>query len=236
MNLRCRRTAPPVDPGPLQQAAANVRRFDWIVFASANGVDALFDAVGTADARSSGEKATALAGLPKIAAVGARTAERVRARGVDVALVPEEFKAEALVGALTSRATLAGAGVLLPRSEIGRESLADGLRAAGAIVTEVIAYRTIADGTGHEAVAVPELLARREFDAVTFTSGSAVANFAQVHGPRAIELLRQTVVAVIGPVTADAARKLGIQVQVQPATYTMASMVGALGAYFTSNP
>ena len=82
---------------------------------------------------------------PKVAAVGSRTADRLRSRGVDVAVVPDEFTAEALVRTLTSQATVRGARVLLPRSEIGRDVIAEGLRAAGAIVTDVIAYRTVAE-------------------------------------------------------------------------------------------
>jgi uroporphyrinogen III methyltransferase/synthase len=145
-----------------------------------------------------------------------------------------EFTAEALVGALTARVTLTGARVLLPRSEIGREVIRDGLRAAGAVVTEVIAYRTVAEA-GDDAAPVQKLLTRGGLDAVTFTSGSAVGNFVHLHGPRGVELLRNTVVAVIGPVTADAARGLGIAVQVQPVTYTTAAMVAALAEYFVNS-
>jgi uroporphyrinogen-III synthase len=224
------RLAPPSDPEPLSTAASLLHQFDWVVFASANGVDALLDAVdairGAPD--SSGDASTA---RPKIAAVGTRTAERLEARGVAVDLVPAEFTAEALVEALTSRVSLAGARVLLPRSEIGREVIADGLRSAGAIVTAVTAYRTVAEAPGDQNLL--ERLMRQELDAVMFTSGSAVVNFVQIYGSGSVDALRHTVVAAIGPVTANAARELGIDVHVQPATYTAAAMVEALAEYFS---
>ena len=172
--------------------------------------------------------------LPKVAAVGSRTAARLRARGLDVALVPDEFTAEGLVTAMTATATVAGARVLLPRSEIGRDVIAEGLRSAGAIVTEVIAYRTVAEEQGNEVAIVRQLLAEHRLDAITFTSGSAVQNFVRAYGPEVVGRIRDTVVAVIGPVTADAARQLGLAVQVQPATYTAADMVDALAQHFAA--
>jgi uroporphyrinogen-III synthase len=235
------RIVPPTDPVPLQRVAADLAQFDWIVFSSANGVDALFDAIPAHDADPTAPVARTLSAprnavrtdtLPKIAAVGTRTAERIRARGLEVTLVPDEFTAEGLVRGLTSRTNLAGARVLLPRSEIGREVIAEGLRAAGAVVTDVIAYRTVAEQEGDEAAVVRRLLTERGLDAVTFTSGSAVQNFIQMYGPDIVELLRHTVVAVIGPVTAGVARELGLAVQVQPTTYTAAGMVETLSRHF----
>ena len=209
----------PDDCGPLLSAAANASQFDWIVFASANAVDA-FVSVAT------------LSGLPQFAAVGSRTAERLRDHGLNATVVPSEFRAEALVEALAARAPLAGTRVLLPRSDIGRDAIADGLRAAGASVTDVVAYRTIPESTDAGSPDVMQMLADRELDAVTFTSGSAVRHFVQRYGPDSVARLGNTVVAVIGPVTAEAALQLGVPVHVQPATYTIPDMVAALVEHF----
>jgi uroporphyrinogen III methyltransferase/synthase len=213
--------APPEDSGPLLKAAAEASQFDWIVFASANAVDAF---VGAAT----------VSRWPNIAAVGTRTAERIREHGLDATVVPSEFRAEALVESLAARTPLAGTRVLLPRSDIGRDAMADGLRAAGACVTDVVAYRTIAESPAEDSPDVMRMLVDRELDAVTFTSGSAVRHFVQRYGPDSVPLLGNTVVAVIGPVTADAARELSVPVHVQPATYTTADMVAALEAHFRS--
>jgi uroporphyrinogen III methyltransferase/synthase len=206
-------------------------QYHWIVFASANAVDAFLDAVRAV--HGSGEQREAAVELPRIAAVGLRTAERLRAGGVDVTLVPDEFTADALVAALTSSAPLRGARVLLPRSEIGRDVIAEGLRAAGAAVTAVVAYRTVAEAPGTTGHDVLRLLGDGCLDAVTFTSGSSVRHFVQSYGADSVALLRRSVVAVIGPVTADAARAAGVRVDVQPHTYTTAGMVEALAAHFT---
>jgi uroporphyrinogen III methyltransferase/synthase len=69
-------------------------------------------------------------------------------------------------------------------------------------------------------------------DVVTFTSASAVRNFAQVYGAdQAADLLRRTMVAAIGPVTAEAAAQLGIPITIQPTTYTIAALVDAILAH-----
>ena len=68
---------------------------------------------------------------------------------------------------------------------------------------------------------------------MTFASASAVRAFTKIYGAeQAADLLKNTVVAVIGPTTADAARQLGIPVAIQPPTYTAAALVDAIAAYY----
>ena len=77
------------------------------------------------------------------------------------------------------------------------------------------------------------MLLEGRIDVVTFTSASAVRNFAKIYGTdQARDLLTHTTVAVIGPVTAEAATQLGITVTVQPATYTVAALVDAIAVHF----
>jgi len=60
-----------------------------------------------------------------------------------------------------------------------------------------------------------------------------VRNFVRVYGADQVtDLLKNTTVAVIGPVTADAAREAGITVSVQPDSYTIGGLVDAIAAYF----
>ena len=224
------RILPPEDPGPLSRAADDPAIFDWIVFTSSNAVDAYMDAAltGHRDLR-------ALKG-PQLCTVGSGTAERLASYGLKVDLVPEEFRAEAVVAALARRGPLDGARVLLPRSNIGREVIAEQLRDAGALVTDVIAYRTVLEETQREGDPdIYGLLLEGRIDVVTFTSASAVRNFVKIYGSDpAADLLRRTTVAAIGPVTAEAARQLGIEVTVQPAAYTIAGLVDAIAAHFSS--
>jgi uroporphyrinogen III methyltransferase / synthase len=222
------RIMPPDDLGPLRRAAAEPDQFDWIVFTSANAVDAFMAVLlnGERDIR-------ALKG-PQLCTVGAGTAEKLAQYGIKVDLVPDEFRAEAVVAALAERTTLDGARVLLPRADIGREVVAEQLRAAGALVTDVIAYRTVLDDTHREGDPdVYRMLLEARIDVVTFTSASAVRNFAKIFGQdQAIDLLKSTAVAAIGPVTADAAAQLGINVTIQPSSYTIPGLVDAIAAHY----
>jgi uroporphyrinogen III methyltransferase/synthase len=222
------RIDPPADPEPLQQAAANAEQFDWVVFTSVNAVEAFMIALmdGTRDVR-------ALKGL-RICAVGPATAARLAAYSLKVDLVPAEFRAEAVAAALIAHAPVAGARVLLPRADIGREVIAEALGAAGAIVTEVVAYRTVpADEQAGSGPDVYGLLLQGRIDVVTFTSASAVKNFSNLYGAdQAADLLRKTVVATIGPATGAAAAQVGIDVSVQPSSYTVPALVDAIAAHF----
>jgi uroporphyrinogen III methyltransferase/synthase len=221
------RIAPPDDPGPLLQAADNIDAFDWIVFTSANAVESFMSAllVGDRDVRS-------LRG-PMLCAVGSGTAERLGRYGIKADLVPEEFRAEAVVHALTARGSVAGLRVLAPRADIGRDVIAEGLRGAGAVVTDVVAYRTVLeDAQQDHGPDVYRMLLDSAIDVVTFTSPSAVRNFAAIYGSeQTIDLLAHTAVAVIGRVTAEAAVHLGLTVNIQPPTSTIAALVEAIAAY-----
>jgi hypothetical protein len=104
------------------------------------------------------------------------------------------------------------------------------LRQLGATVVEVVAYHTeVQDAQRPDDPDVYGMLLNGRLDVVTFTSASAVRNFAKIYGTeQAVDLLRKTVVAAIGPVTGDAARELGLQVTVQPAQYTVPALVDAI--------
>ena len=220
------RIVPPDDPTPLEQACARAHEFDWIVFASANAVDAFMEQL--LDARD-----VRALGSVKLCSVGPATAERLADYGLKVDLTPTEYRADALVQAMTGTANMAGQKVLLPHADIGREIVADELRRHGADVTEVVAYRTVAaEAVSDGGQDIYRMLLEKRIDVVTFTSASAVRNFVAVVGTeQAPDLLHGTIVACIGPVTAEAARRLGIETAVMPAQYTIPAMVEAIAAY-----
>lgn len=222
------RIAPPEDSTPLRQAAARASSFDWIVFTSGNAIDAFMRALF-----EGGKDIRALHG-PRLCAVGAATAEKLAAYGIKVDLMPAEFRAEAAFEAIRQMGPLEGVRVLLPRADIGREVLGGTLRKAGAEVTDVVAYRTLAEEGQRDADPdIYGMLLNGRIDAVTFTSASAVRNFAKVFGQeQTADLLRHTAVAAIGPVTAETAATLGIGVSIQPATYTIPALVDAIARYF----
>jgi uroporphyrinogen III methyltransferase / synthase len=222
------RMAPPEDPDPLLRAASNPDAFDWIIFTSATAVDAFMTALldGERDVR-------ALKG-PRICTSGTATADKLATYAIKADLIPREFRADAVVASLLALGSMAGVRVLLPRADIGREVIAEQLREAGAEVTEVIAYRTILEDAQREGDPdIYGMLLEGRIDVATFTSPSAIRNFAKIYGADQVaDLLKNTVVATIGPVTADAARQLGIPVTIQPKTYTVPALVDAIAAHY----
>ena len=225
------RVLPPEDTTAIDAACAEAGSYDWIVFTSANAVDHFLSRLLTAcDIRE-------LKGV-RICTIGPSTASRLASYGIRVDLTPAEYRSEALIEAMKARAPLAGARVLLPKADIAREHLAEELRGAGAHVVEVVAYRTVlASGDREGDHDVYRMLLDRQIDAVTFTSASTVRNFVEILGrDQAIDLLRTTVVASIGPVTAEAAQQLDIATSVMPERYTIPDLVDALVHHFASQP
>ena len=223
------RIAPPEDGEALDSAAADAGAYDWIVFTSANAVDALLGRLlQQGDIRD-------LKGV-RLCAIGPSTAQRIARYGLRADLVPDESRAEGVFEALKSAGPLKGTRVLLPRADIAREVLPDQLRDAGADVSEVVAYRTVlAGGERDTDQDIYRMLLERQIDAVTFTSASTVRNFARMLGEeQAADLLNTTVVAAIGPVTAEAAQQLGIHATVIPKKYTIPDLVDALVEHFAS--
>jgi uroporphyrinogen III methyltransferase/synthase len=225
------RIVPPEDLGPLRRAVDNVNDFDWIVFSSTNSVDAFMTAL-----LERGHDVRWLK-TPRLCSVGPGTAERLARFGVRPDLIPEEFRGEALVEAMAATGSLDGCRVLVPRADIGREVVVDGLRAAGALVNDVVAYRTVLeDAQQEDGPDVYRMLLEDAIHVVTFTSPSAVRNFAAIYGrEQAVDLLSRTVVAAIGPVTSEAAIALGLTVTVQPTVSTIAALVDAIAAHVTAS-
>ena len=224
------RIAPPEDSEPLDRACASAGSFDWIVFTSGNGVDHFMRRLlALADVRE-------LKGV-RLCAIGPSTASRLQRYGIRVDLMPPEFRAEAIIQALEELGPVAGQRFLLPRADIARDVLADELRAAGADVVDVTTYRTVMGAADRDSdYDVYRMLLDRQIDAVTFTSASTVRNFATIFGQeQAADLLRTTVVASIGPVTAEAAQQLGIRTTVMPERYTIPDFVDALVEHFATH-
>jgi len=211
----------------LHDAMRRAAEFDWVVFTSANGVRVFFDylqAVG-ADVRDWHGA--------RFAAIGPQTAKAVQRYGVRVDTIPEEFRAEAVVDALV-QAGVAGKRVLLPRAAGARDVLPVELQRHGALVEEVATYTTaLPSDTAEE---LRELLLRGGADLLTFTSSSTVQNFVAIFKGEVDRVLAQATVGCIGPVTAETARSYGMQVAIQPSTYTIPAFVEAIVRYYTDQP
>ena len=212
---------PVEDPTAFDTALARLGDFRWIVFTSANGVEAFFERLAAA-----GRDARAL-GSCKVCAIGPSTAGTLRGYGIRADWMPEQFLTDAIVEGFREF-HLSGAEVLLARADIAPPTLAEGLRRQGARVTEVAAYRTVPAESSHE-----RLLAALEggtIDVVTLTSSSTVRNLVDALGGRR-DLLDGVTTACIGPVTASTAEQLGLKVDVLAEEHTIDGLVSALVAW-----
>ena len=221
--------AAPEPGGPLDEALARRAAYDWVVFTSVNGVKHFFERLAGLN-QGSGESPQQMLGTrSQVAAIGPATAAALEAIGVAVSLLPGEYRATALlqqfVGGEGARAAVRGRRFLLARADIAPPELATGLRAAGAQVDEVAAYHTVAVTPSPEALTA----LRRGVDVITFTSSSIVEHFLALAGE--IDF-GEPLIACIGPVTAQTARRAGLEVGVVAEEYTVDGLVGALVAWF----
>jgi len=215
---------PPSDFRPLDEAIGRLATYDWVVFTSVNGVEAFFD-------RLSEVRPEALSSSPKLAAIGPATAESLRERGFEADVVPGKYVAEEVFRAIADRGALSGKRFLLPRADIAREALPELLKAAGAIVDAVVAYRTVRnDGEMRRA---SELVERGEVDMVTFTSASTARSFFARVDPRAVENGARA--ASIGPITSNALRELGVTPTVEAERFTTEGLVEAILRHYRRN-
>jgi uroporphyrinogen-III synthase len=203
------------DAVSLESVLSDVAVYDWIVFTSANGVAAVQEHL-----------AGRLAGA-KIAAVGPATAAAVRALGVEPAFVPANYAAAEILAGLGD---LEGRRVLLPQADIADPWLADRIRASGAEVDAVVAYRTVAvDPSVVEAAELEEGV-----DAVVLASGSAARSLAALAAkfPGVAKSLQQTLLVAIGPKTAEAAREVALPVGLVADEASSEGIIQALTSHF----
>lgn len=213
----CIAIAPPADTTELVSALHKLASFDWLVLTSKNTVRILKQQIEALEIEPN---------FQKVAAVGQATAALfTKEFGVPVDFVPDEQTAHALCKSLHLKNN---EQIFLPQSALANESFAEGLRERGAAVTVLDAYRNVI-GSGGENVSL--LLERHLLDAITFTSGSTVENFA-------IRLAPQTALhipaACIGSSTANSALQHDYQHIIMPDHYTLNDMLRQLDFYFTT--
>jgi uroporphyrinogen-III synthase len=194
------------DRNALEDAIARFARYDWIVLTSVNGVAAV--AAGLAS----------LGNSARVAAVGPVTADAIRSHGIEPAFVAARASDDIAAGL----GELSRARVLLPQADIASPHLAEELRASGAEVDVVVAYRTVL-------VEPPMwgILPLRIADAVVLASGSACRSLAAAGGAGGGAML-----VCIGPKTAKVAREVGLKVGLVAGETTSDGIIQALVSHF----
>lgn len=182
-------TEPAADRTAVRQAIDRLEQVDHVAFTSRHAVDHFLR-----ELRAAGRDARALAGRT-IAAVGEATAAELSRRGLAADLTGAGNGATGLLAAYAA-AGVSGARILLPASDLARDTLAAGLRAAGNRVEEVAVYRTVprADAAREELAGI---------SLVAFSSPSGVAAFRDLYGARLPDHLE---IVALGGLTARAAR------------------------------
>jgi uroporphyrinogen-III synthase len=211
--------APPASWCALDAALASIRSFDWLIFTSANAVEAY-----TTRART-----LRLQPHPRrLAAIGAATAKAATDAGLTVDLIPPQAVAESLAEALLPHAK--GASMLLVRAAVARDILPKTLTAAGATVTIAEAYRTIIPQDSIEQLRT--LFSTQPPDAITFTSASTAQNLAALLEAASIEMPDGIVLASIGPITSQAMRELSFEPALESSEPSIAALSSALADHF----
>ena len=215
---------PPRSAAQMERAVKGLvdGRYQWVVFTSTNAVKAVWEKFC-----EFGLDARAFSGV-KIACVGESTARRVRELGIEPELLPTgEQSSLGLLEVFPPHDDVLDPvnRVLLPRADIATETLAEGLTARGWEIDDVTAYRTVR--AAPPAAEIREMIKTGGFDAVCFTSSSTVRNLVGIAGkPHA-----RTLIACIGPRTAETAAEFGLRVDVQPENASVLELVDALAAH-----
>ncbi|WP_298179837.1 bifunctional uroporphyrinogen-III C-methyltransferase/uroporphyrinogen-III synthase [Saccharomonospora sp.] len=215
---------PPRSPAQMERSVKGLvdGRYQWLVFTSANAVRAVWEKFN-----EFGLDARAFSGV-KIACVGEATADKVRSFGIIPELVPKgEQSSEGLLEEFPPYDDVLDPvnRVLLPRADIATEILSAGLQERGWEVDDVTAYRTVR--AAPPPAETREMIKTGGFDAVCFTSSSTVRNLVGIAGkPHA-----RTLVACIGPKTAETATEFGLRVDVRPEQPNAVMLVDALAEH-----
>lgn len=214
---------PPASYEALDAAVRALARYDWLVLTSANAVRAL---TGRAELL---RVALADFAVLQVAAVGPATAREAVACGLRVALLPEAYVAESLVAALAVKTR--GRRVLLARAEVARDVIPEALRAAGAEIDVVDAYRNgiPADAAVQLRAALAEPLA-----AATFTSSSSATHLKAVAESAGVMFPLAGVPAIsIGPITSATLQDLGWEPAAEAEPHDLVGLVAAVAKYLT---
>jgi uroporphyrinogen III methyltransferase/synthase len=208
----------------LDQSLKNLYMFDGIAFTSVNGVEYFFQRFVEQNISAQLLKGKALL------AVGEKTKRALDDYGLTVTLMPEKFTAQDLASMLQQE-DLTGKYFLFPKGNLAKDTLPEALKSLGASVDEVIVYETRIP-TPANIKEVKTLLSNGKIDVITFTSPSTVKNFFYLIKTK--QFPKGTMIAAIGPSTANAIEECGLDVDIQPTQSTIEGLVEAIQNHYQS--
>ncbi len=216
---------PPDSFRRLDRAILHLTEYDWIIFTSVNGVIYFLDRL-----KVNGKEIRDLKDIG-ICAIGPKTAETLEYLGLNTDFIPKDYVAEALVAEFKKK-DISGKRVLIPRAQEAREVLPRQLKALGASVEVVSAYKTVKPQRAGQDL--KRLFEEKVIDIITFTSSSTVRNFVSMFDQksRLRHWLKEVTVACIGPITTETAKREGIKVDIVPREYTISALTQAIARYY----
>lgn len=194
---------------------------DWLILTSANGAAALADRLGANGHR-----------IPpgvRVAAVGPATAGVLRRAGIAVDHVPDAYLTVAIADGLGD---LRGRRVVLARADAATPDLRQALLERGALVDEVVAYRTV-EGPGTSRDPLHAAL-HAELDGIAFTSSSTVRGLLRLASSIDRARARTIPAFCIGPVTARTASRYGFDVSATASDHTARGLADAIATHFSA--
>jgi len=212
---------PPDDHQALVDVLLGIGSYDWLIFTSPNGVTTFFDYFFKSyeDVRD--------LGAVRIAAVGPGTAAKVSELHLKVDVMPEQYVASRIAGAIAKFESVDNLKMLLLRAQVANPELPKALEEMGAIVDDVACYKTVPE-TEDRTGAAANLL-ESGADWVTFTSSSTVENFhARFDLPKLLKQFPRMKVASIGPETSKALSLLGLNPHVEAREHTVEGVAKSL--------
>ena len=204
----------------LDHALKNLDQYDWLILTSVHGVEAFISRLTTLGIQHIPEQL-------RVAAVGKKTRLSLAKNNIHTSYVPSQFTSRAITEGIGE---IADKRFLLLQSNLSDPELGNLLRQGQAHVDEVIAYQNI-----------PASICQSDMDAlkvgvdiITFTSPSSVkglVNAGHKHGFDVLSLPSKPIIACIGPVTAQAVKDAGLNIDVVAEEHTIEGIIQSVKSY-----
>lgn len=216
------------DYSALDRAVMQLSSYDWIVFTSANGIEAFFNRLNARRLNIDVLKNI------KLAALGP-DAVALQKHGVKVDLIPSEFSPQGIINEF-AQINIRDCRILLPVPEvIGMQEpfvvpeLIEQLINQGIKVDRVPAYETAAVTSG--LLLEKTLLTNGDVKMIIFTSSAEIFSSLSLLGERR-DILEKIPIACLGKFTGKTADEVGLKVAIIPEKYTFANLVESIEKYF----
>jgi len=211
----------------IDKAIREIKKYNYIIFTSVNGVNYFFSRVfkKNLDSRIFYGK--------KIVAIGEKTGSELRKYGITPDILPSKYTAEGILTKL-DRSEIKKSSFLIPRAKIARDLIPKTLRKLNCTVTVVECYETVIPKIKNSAKKeFIEMLKSNSIDLVTFTSSSTVTNMLKLLGKES-HLLNNTKLASIGPITSDTLITSGFNPEITAKKHTIEGLFSEIMKYYSN--